>query len=467
MSKSFQSRNHQTNDIHGQETRKFVRTTVLVILVTTILRTMGDAVESIAFPWNMLETTTRLTTVAGVSIALMVPWIFLPPFIGKFIDRIRNKSLATSLASIIQSFCIILIIVLFLMARDANTIPVFMILALYMLMAIVSSMDIFHDYFTFIMIPTITKKKEDSQLQKYNTMLKLSSGITSILIYPIIGWSFTIIGTYILGTDVFFLLTAASFLLFHHFVQFSSNDSESNRQLDESSESRELVNSNHAIQDTEWKHLLLNTPLLASLLSLPTFNFALGAVTVIIIGYLNKHARDPPFLHGIILSVETIGFLISGSLLITVFRRIPVEKTIILAMIGQSTILIGLGIMLLDNPSIQMTNIPFLGILMLWIIYSSSSLLLNVSGSSFVQKHGTANQLGTVRGLFDILATTPILLSKLVVAFLIDNAVISIPLMSMLLGLLAMMSAGVFYIIVKMMEDRRSTELNNPLKRVE
>ncbi len=432
--------------------KSFIRATLLVVIATTILRTMGDAVESIAFPWEMLDVTAQLTTVAGISVALMLPWLFLPPFLGKFIDNIRNKALATALATIIQSLCIIIIVIVFFLVRNHKVPSLLGILTLYVLMAIVSSMDIFHDYFTFITIPMIVSNKNESQLQKYNTALKISSGITSFIIYPIIGYGFVILGIYVLGIDVFFLLIAAAFLLFHHRAHPFSKKSNHCRPNEEFLP-LEAPRKNLIIpgRKSSWKELLLKTPLLASFLSIPAFNFALGALNVMIIGYLNGRSSNPPFLHGIILSVETVGFLIGGTLLATIFKKISVEKSMVIAMCGESLVLIFLGFLLFNEPKIQLMNLPFLGILAAWTVYSLSSILLSVSGSSFVQKYGNVEQLGTIRGLFDVLATTPILFSKLAVAMLVDNASIPISLLSLSLGLLAMMSTMLFFIIVRAM----------------
>ncbi|WP_240910994.1 hypothetical protein [Thermococcus sp. MV5] len=44
-----------------------------LLLFTTVLRVIGDAIESIALPWHLLNETTSLLSVAGYSLASMLP----------------------------------------------------------------------------------------------------------------------------------------------------------------------------------------------------------------------------------------------------------------------------------------------------------------------------------------------------------------------------------------------------------
>jgi len=73
-------------------------------LLTTVLRTIGDAIENIALPWHLLDETASLLSVAGYSLASMLPWVIVPPLMGRFLDKTEKKVRLDFIALFIQSF---------------------------------------------------------------------------------------------------------------------------------------------------------------------------------------------------------------------------------------------------------------------------------------------------------------------------------------------------------------------------
>ncbi|ADT84218.1 hypothetical protein [Thermococcus barophilus] len=81
-----------------------------LLLLTTVLRVTGDAIESIALPWHLLNQTSSLLSVAGYSLASMLPWVIFPPLMGRFLDKTEKKVRLAFLALFIQSFFALTII---------------------------------------------------------------------------------------------------------------------------------------------------------------------------------------------------------------------------------------------------------------------------------------------------------------------------------------------------------------------
>ncbi|WP_240912192.1 MULTISPECIES: hypothetical protein [unclassified Thermococcus] len=107
-----------------------------LLLLTTILRIIGDAIESIALPWHLLDQTSSLLSVAGYSFASMLPWVIFPPLMGRFLDRTKYKIKLAFIALFLQAFLALALI------RFSSNVWVF-----YFLIAGISALDILHRYF--------------------------------------------------------------------------------------------------------------------------------------------------------------------------------------------------------------------------------------------------------------------------------------------------------------------------------
>jgi len=137
----------------------------VLLLLTTMLRIIGDAVESIALPWHLLNETTSLLSVAGYSLASMLPWVIAPPLMGRFLDRAEKKVRLAFIALFIQSFFALTII------KFASNIWAF-----YVLISLISALDVLHRYFGFTLIASMTL--EDSDLQKLNAKVQTASCVS-------------------------------------------------------------------------------------------------------------------------------------------------------------------------------------------------------------------------------------------------------------------------------------------------
>jgi len=59
------------------------RTLYRLQLLTSALRTAGDAIESVALPWGILQSTGSLLSIGGFALFSHLPWVILPPLLGR------------------------------------------------------------------------------------------------------------------------------------------------------------------------------------------------------------------------------------------------------------------------------------------------------------------------------------------------------------------------------------------------
>ncbi|WP_253910307.1 hypothetical protein [Thermococcus sp. 101 C5] len=60
-------------------------------LLTSALRVAGDAIESVALPWSLLQSTGSLLSIGGFVLFTHLPWVLLPPVLGLTLDRTTKK----------------------------------------------------------------------------------------------------------------------------------------------------------------------------------------------------------------------------------------------------------------------------------------------------------------------------------------------------------------------------------------
>ncbi len=60
-------------------------------LLTSALRIAGDAIESVALPWSLLNNTGSLVSIGGFALFTPLPWVILPPLLGRTLDRTTKK----------------------------------------------------------------------------------------------------------------------------------------------------------------------------------------------------------------------------------------------------------------------------------------------------------------------------------------------------------------------------------------
>ncbi|RLF85641.1 MFS transporter [Thermococci archaeon] len=352
----------------------------VLLLLTTILRIIGDAVESIALPWHLLNETTSLLSVAGYSLASMLPWVIAPPLMGRFLDRTEKKVRLAFIALFIQSFFALTII------KFASNIWAF-----YVLISLISALDVLHRYFGFTLIASMTL--EESELQKLNAKVQTVGEVTSLVVFPVVGYLAYLFGIKLMLLDAVFLLIGALLLIPYLNVTV--------RREETIGERSELVQSR-----------ISNITVFVGIALVLLFNFAIAPARIFIFSAL-KNLTTGEIVYGLLNSVGTLGSL-AGAIGITLFahkRKIRISKPLIIGMLLES-----LGVLLLGLPSLVLL---FAGILIL----NFGRQVLNISFDSLFQRIIPLEKLGTYKGIFDALATLIIPVSQLTFAWLIEHDV--------------------------------------------
>jgi DHA3 family macrolide efflux protein-like MFS transporter len=125
-----------------------------------------------------------------------------------------------------------------------------------------------------------------------------------------------------------------------------------------------------------------------------------------------KEFAAAEFLYGIMESLTTLGSLIGVGLIMYLAHRkeAGAVKPLLLGMVFQSVALLFLGF-----PAIYF-------LISAVLIVGFGGELLNVSADSLFQKYIPLESLGTMRGVFDALATLVIPLSQLAFAWMIERS---------------------------------------------
>ena len=352
----------------------------VLLLLTTMLRIIGDAVESIALPWHLLNETTSLLSVAGYSLASMLPWVIAPPLMGRFLDRTEKKVRLAFIASFIQSFFALTII------KFASNIWAF-----YVLISLISALDVLHRYFGFTLIASMTL--EESELQKLNAKVQTIGEVTSLPVFPVVGYLAYLFGIKLMLLDAIFLLIGA--LLLIPYINVAVRREETIRERNGSAQPK-----------TSHRTVFVGIALVL------LFNFAIAPARIFVFSAL-KDLTTGEIVYGLLNSVGTLGSL-AGAVGIALFahkRKIGISKPLIIGMLLES-----LAVLLLGLPSLVLL---FVGILIL----NFGRQVLNISFDSLFQRVIPLEKLGTYRGIFDALATLIIPLSQLTFAWLIEQGV--------------------------------------------
>lgn len=352
----------------------------VLLLLTTMLRIIGDAVESIALPWHLLNETTSLLSVAGYSLASMFPWVIAPPLMGRFLDRTEKKVRLAFIALFIQSFFALAII------KFASNIWAF-----YVLISLISALDVLHRYFGFTLIASMTL--EESELQKLNAKVQTVGEVTSLLVFPLMGYLAYLFGVRLMVLDAVFLLIGTLLLIPYINIAVRREGTIGGR-------------SGPAQLKTSHKTVFAGIALVL------LFNFAIAPARIFVFSAL-KDLTTGEIVYGLLNSVGTLGSL-AGAVGIALFahkRKIGISKPLIIGMLLES-----LAVLLLGLPSLVLL---FAGILIL----NFGRQVLNISFDSLFQRVIPLEKLGTYRGIFDALATLIIPLSQLTFAWLIEHDV--------------------------------------------
>ena len=348
-------------------------------LLTSVLRTAGDAIESVALPWSLLKGTGSLLSIGGYALFTHLPWVVLPPLLGRTLDRTGKKVRLAFLALLLQAFLAVAIVPL-----SSN------VWAFYLIVSGISALDILHRYYGFSLIATMTF--EESELQRLNATLATVGNMVSLVAFPVAGVLAYRFGVKAMLLDALLLLIGAVTLLPYLGLEFTpEREGEIKAARKPPALSREFV--------------------LGVLASVLLFNFALGSFRIFLFAGLRELVKAE-VLYGVLQSLQTAGGLFGLGLMVYLAHRqnIGVTRPLIAGMLLQSLALLLVGFPLAPTLVSAVLIVGFGG------------QLLNVSFDSLMQKVIPLESLGTARGIFDALATLVIPLSQLALAWAVEKS---------------------------------------------
>ncbi len=347
-------------------------------LLTSALRIAGDAIESVALPWSLLNSTGSLVSIGGYALFTHIPWVLLPPLLGRTLDKTGKKVRLAFLALLLQAFLAVLIIPL---SRN--------VWAFYLVVSGISALDILHRYYGFSLIASITS--EESELQRLNATLATVGNAVSLVAFPVAGVLAYRFGVRAMLLDAVLLLVGAVSLLPYLGLELTPERAgETEAANRPPAPSRKLV--------------------LGVLASVLLFNFALGSFRIFVFASLRALNRGE-VLYGVLQSLTTAGSLaaVAGLTYVAIKKRAGLERPLIAGMLLQS------GALLLVGFPTVVALFPAV------LLVGFGGELLNVSFDSLMQKAIPLESLGTARGIFDALATLIIPLSQLAFAWAIEK----------------------------------------------
>ncbi|ASJ09673.1 permease [Thermococcus siculi] len=349
-------------------------------LFTSGLRVFGDAIETVALPWGLLKATGSLVSVGGYALFTHLPWVLLPPLLGRALDRTTKKARLAFLALLLQSFLAVLIVPL-----SSN------LWAFYLIVSGISALDILHRYYGFSLIASMTL--EENELQGLNANLSLLGNVVSLVAFPVAGALAYHVGVRAMLVDAVLLMAGALGLLPYLEVETASVPVEEGRRADKAP-------------------IISRRFILGVLASLLLFNFALGSFRIFVFAQL-RELMKAELLYGTLQSLTALGGLIGVGVIAYLARRkrIGVRKPLLAGMIFQSfaLLLVGLPAVYLLVPAV--------------FVLGLGGELLNVSADSLFQRYVPLKNLGTARGILDALATLVIPLSQLAFAWAIEKGI--------------------------------------------
>ncbi|WP_297501148.1 MFS transporter [Thermococcus sp.] len=347
-------------------------------LLTSALRTAGDAIESVALPWSLLKGTGSLLSIGGYALFTHLPWVILPPLLGRTLDKTGKKVRLAFLALLLQVFLAVLIIPL---SRN--------VWAFYLVVSGISALDILHRYYGFSLIASITC--EENELQRLNATLATVGNAVSLVAFPVAGVLAYRFGIKAMLLDALLLLIGALTLIPYLNIEVK----------------RDMITGN-----VEEKPLKVDRRLVIGVLaSVLLFNFALGSFRIFVFASL-RVLRKGEVLYGLLQSLTTAGSLaaVAGLTYVAIRKRAGLKRPLIAGMLLQS------GALLLVGFPTVVALFPAV------LLVGFGGELLNVSFDSLMQKVIPLESLGTARGIFDALATLVIPLSQLAFAWAIEKS---------------------------------------------
>ncbi len=381
---------------------------LIILVVTVVLRSIGDVVEEVTVPWQVLDFTNSIFLVGGVFVSYLLPWVFIPFIAGRVIDIAKNKSFVVALCMIMQILSVLLI--MFMLSTGLENL--WFLGIVYLSIVVISTTDSIHRYFVFTSIPELVGKNE-ALLNKFNSITELSSGIGTIIMYVLCGYLVAVYGYKTLWIDVV-CLTIIALLLIDLGKEFKKKRS----RLDKDASMKE----DKQIRFKELLGIIRRDPLVFSYLIVALgFNFFTAPVSLILINYLYNAVDKPTEYYGFIMAISTLGSIIGSSIVATYSKKLKYISCIIIGLLGEAVAVAGIYFIIAFSNVYYDWVFTLSLVIGMYMLMAIMGAVLNIGADTLFQIRIPRELLGSFRGLFDSLATIPIALSYIVVSTILET----------------------------------------------
>lgn len=388
--------------------RTYVSSLFLVLVVTVVLRSIGDVVEEVTVPWQVLDFTNSIFLVGGVFVSYLLPWVFIPFIAGRVIDIARNKSFVVAFCMIMQISSVLLI--MFMLSTGLETL--WFLGIVYLSIIVISTTDSIHRYFVFTSIPELVGKNE-ALLNKFNSITELSSGIGTIVMYVLCGYLVAVYGYKTLWIDVL-CLTIIALLL----IDLSRSFKKKRLRFYKGAS----MNKGKQIKFKDLLSTIKRDPLVFSYLVVALgFNFFTAPVSLVLINYLYNTVDEPTKYYGFIMAISTLGAIIGSGIVATYSKKLKYISCIIIGLLGEAVAVAGVYFIIAYSNEYYNWILTLLLVTGMYMIMAIMGAVLNIGADTLFQMRIPEEVLGSFRGLFDSLATIPIALSYIVVSTILET----------------------------------------------
>ena len=381
---------------------------LIILVVTVVLRSIGDVVEEVTVPWQVLDFTNSIFLVGGVFVSYLLPWVFIPFIAGRVIDIAKNKSFVVALCMIMQILSVLLI--MFMLSTGLENL--WFLGIVYLSIVVISTTDSIHRYFVFTSIPELVGKNE-ALLNKFNSITELSSGIGTIIMYVLCGYLVAVYGYKTLWIDIV-CLTIIAFLLIDLGKEFKKKRSCFDKDAS--------MNEDKQIKFKELLSIIRRDPLVFSYLIVALgFNFFTAPVSLILINYLYNAVDKPTEYYGFIMAISTLGSIIGSSIVATYSKKLKYISCIIIGLLGEAVAVAGIYFIIAFSNVYYDWVFTLLLVIGMYMLMAVMGAVLNIGADTLFQIRIPREVLGSFRGLFDSLATIPMALSYIVVSAILET----------------------------------------------
>ncbi len=367
---------------------------VKAVAALSATRVFGDSIESVVIPWAALKALNSVLGAAGALAIQSVPWVIIPLIAGSLIDKAGGKVVAISL--ILQAALLTL-----LAFTGPPTGGVTAILTFYVLILAISALDNITTYFPLKAISALVGKDEGA-LQKANATVGIAERTARIAGYAAVAPLAVLLGLKALLLDAasLLLITALTAYLTPNIFRFTHHP------LSESGEDASMREGRMPIPKFV-KYLIISALF---------FNFAVGSWRIFLLDALKDVGPLGEVSYAVASASVPLAGIVASVLILRASGRLgklsPPKQFVAGCLIEAVFVASLTTLYLTQSPQATAFLAPALT-----LILGFGDPLINVSLHTVFQARVRHEVLGRVRGLFDALATTTIMVSELATAY--------------------------------------------------